>query len=146
MEKIHFCATFCVQKNLSCADRERRHPSSREHAIIYLSNTELFAAEKFRSQNFFRGELNSNNNCLIRCEKVVAKSSLITIIALPRESDDCPKKRLKVIALFPMSFDRFFALIFYSHGPETHQTSFRFRQARMVCVTAAPGNLGELPD
>jgi hypothetical protein len=55
------------------------------HAITYLSKRELFAPKKFRSEKFFRTELNCSTDRAIKREKVVAKSSLITIIALPRE-------------------------------------------------------------
>ena len=126
-------------------DLARINSPSSGHAIIYLPNTELFAAKKFHTLKFLRVELNSSCQGAIKCEKVVAKSSLITIIALPRKSDDCRKKKLKVIALFPKSFERFFALIIFSHGPETNRTKSRTRQAPLICIEATPGNLRRAP-
>lgn len=58
--------------------------SGKVAAIIYLPKRELFAAKKFQSEKVFHTELILSNLRVFRCEKVVAKSLLITIIALPR--------------------------------------------------------------
>jgi len=82
---VHFAQHFVFRKISITTIRTLINFMLHSRAIIYLPNRELFAAKKFRSQKFFRNELNSSNECAIKGKKVVAKSSLITIIALPRD-------------------------------------------------------------